>query len=80
MQTDETGRVTGYHPDTRNSKTANSSKEEAWQTMFGTKFNDDGSGMLTDKYRVVTRSTEIMDVEVDNAVLTCVLDEFREEI
>ena len=36
--------------------------------------------MLTDKYRVVKRSTELMDVAVDNGVLTSVLEEFREEI
>ena len=80
VATDQQGHKIGAHPDIQPTKTSRSEFQEAWQTMFGTRFTDEKTGSmlaLTDKYRVVRRQVEITDDEVNQEIVAEILDEFQ---
>jgi len=83
VATDEVGRQVGAHPDVQPTIKSQSAAEDRWHAMFGTRFTDANTSSvraLKDKYRVVARSKEIMNVEVDFDILFKILDEVRTKI
>ena len=77
--TDDRGRITGAHRDVQPVSYAGQS-DDLWQRMWGTKFTDSRtSSMLeiTDKYRVVRRIEAIVDDNVDEEMLSDILDDYQ---